>query len=79
MNTKERTPRNIKIYLLFVFIFSLLIIFSAGGVLAQDIEINDFEYKIERVQSGGYRIYDMVVWISNRRATDHEIEDAALT
>ncbi len=74
MNTKERTPKNIKIYLLFVFIFSLLIVFTAGGVMAQDIEITDFEYKIERVQSGGYRIYDMVVWIYNNRGTDHEIE-----
>jgi len=74
MNTKEHITSNIKIFWLFVFIVSFLVIFSAGEVLAQDIEITDFEYKIERNPGGGYRIYDMTVWIYNNRGTDHEIE-----
>jgi hypothetical protein len=74
MKIKERFSSHLKIFLLFAFVFSFLTLLSAGSVLAQDIEITDFEYKIERVESGGYRIYDMTIWIYNNRNMSHDIE-----
>jgi hypothetical protein len=74
MKIKEQFFRSLKIFVLFAFVFSFLTLFSTGAVLAQDIQITDFEYEIERVQSGGYRIYDITVWIYNNRNVSHDIE-----
>ena len=74
MKIKERLSKYLKIFLLFAFVFSLLSVFSAGGVLAADISITDFQYEIERVPAGGYRLYNMTIWIYNNRNMSHDIE-----
>lgn len=80
MKIEERNFYSLKIFLLSAFIFSFLLAFSAGGVLAQgDIVIEDFDYQIERVSGGGYRLYDMTIWISNTSATDKNIDSIVLS
>lgn len=71
---EEHLFRYSKLFLLAIFVFSFLIIFSTGSVMAQDIQITDFEYELERVQGGGYRIYNMTIWIFNNRNMSHDIE-----
>lgn len=67
-----------KVSLILLLVFFITTIYFSEDVAADDIYIEDFKAKTESVDDG-FRLYDIVIWVSNNTQDDRSITEIKLT